>query len=188
MRLESCRTIIDSFSPNNILVIQIETSGPDVNTDRILRLAACSMNGDQIIATNSISEEAAEIERIINGYNVIIGVDVFDKLIPFLNKSGIEINSSIAADLQNEWNEIIGVYNSNTKEWYEISLASLAGTFRFQPHPELYSHEYNKVMAYSFLAEKAADFGTITLRTNRRTQYQIYSRAQNNLNKEHTSF
>ena len=184
MRLESCRTIIDSFSPNNILVVQIDTSGPDVNTDHIIKLSACSMNGDQIITTDSISEEANEIEKLINKFNVIIGVDVFEKLIPFLNKSGININGAIAADLQKEWNEIIGVYNSNTKDWYDISLSSLAGTFHFQPRPELYSHEYNKVMAYSFLAEKAADFGTITLRTNRRTQYQIYRRTQNNLKKE----
>lgn len=181
MRIESCKTILDSFSPDSILVIQIDTSGTNPVENSILRITGCTMSGEQILNIDDVKQYKNEIDSKINEYNAIIGTDLFDHLIPFLNQEGIRVNAAVAADLQKEWNEIVGTFNSNTGDWNKISLASLAGTYHFRPHPEQYSHEFNKVYAYIFLAEKAADMGSITLKGTRRSQLQIYRRTQTDI-------
>ena len=187
MRLESCKTIMDSFSPDRILVIQIDTSGSDPVKDKIIRMTACSMNGDQILNIDDVEAFNVEITNKLNEYSAIICADAFERVIPFLAVAGINISAIVGADLQREWNELVGTYNADTGDWNKISLISLAGAYHFRPNPKLYSHEFNKVYAYIFLAEKAADFGTITLRGTRRSQLQIYRRTQKDISQKHSA-
>lgn len=188
MRLESCKTLLDSFSPNRILVIQMDTTGSNPESDHIIRLTACTMDGERILNIDDVNTYADDISTKINRSFALIGVDLFERVIPFLTQSGVNINIDIAADLQMEWNEIIGTYNSLTGDWNRISLSSLAGTYQFRPHPELYPNEFNKVYSYVFLAEKAAEIGSITLKGTRRSQLQIYRKTQKDIAHEHPVF
>lgn len=184
MKLESCKTILQSYSMDSILVLQIDTSGSNCKTDSITRITACNMNGDQILNTDDVKNCTEEIKVEINKYNAVIGVDVFTNLIPFLKENGIVLNCDCVADLQKEWDEIIGSYNSKSKTWNRVSLPTLAGLCHFHPQPNLYSHHYNRVFAYALLALKASEINSYTLSSNRKSLLRM----QNNITNEHPIF
>ena len=188
MRLESCKTLLDSFSPDRILVVQMDTTGSNIESDHIIRLTACTMDGERILNIDDVNSNAEDISSKINKFFALIGSDLFERLLPFLAKAGVNIDVDVGADLQKEWNEIIGTYNSLIGDWNRISLSSLAGTYHFRPHPEQYPHEFNKVYSYVFLTEKAAEIGSISLKGTRRSQLQIYRKTQKDISHEHPVF
>lgn len=188
MKLEYCKTISESYNPDEVMVVQINTTGPDINNDDINSISVCTMSGMPVCVGWKPEDHAEDINKAISKYRALIGVDVFELLLPFCKKAGIKIECDSAADIQKEWDEVVGSYDAKTQSWKKANLISMASSFGFAPLTNDYDANYTRVFSYKYLAEKASEINTLSLRNGRKTELVAYQRATAYLKKMDSIF
>lgn len=169
---------IESFNPDKIVVIDIETTGFDAYYDEILQLAAINGRGEVLFCdyfkpkhrrtwrdaeeVNGISPEmvskkpsfedsVAEIEAAISGMRVVVGHNIKKFDIPFLNAHGVSSGNAVVFDTMLEYQNVTG-----REKWARLQECASAFGYQFNAHDALEDCRASLFCAYK-IADRSND-------------------------------